>query len=881
MHQRHFRTAQERRGTKLAWGLVLSAGLSVGAIGQPPSEAPPTPPTSSPSDPAPGQAAGPADAQQPQAPVFSSKDAAIGDSQRSRIVRILTRAVLTDLRRLEDARPEDFALATLMLRDAATMAPNDAQVLRRWIEAAAGAGDEASVIEATRRLVKIDPKDTVAQLRLITDRLSSLQSAPARLEAYEKLLASGGNLDVTVRSRLALDAALLARDMGDEETFVGMLKEATKLDSTNKDAAFLAYAYFSQRVEDDKGRLELLANLLMADPLDASVHIQIRDLLAVHGAWEASERFHQVARRILQARGAADIQTRAQDIAMGIARGRAAKALADVQDDLRTAREQQRAAFDKAKDNAAEVSILAPEDVRLGIPLEEARIAAASVAGDSAATATGVTELGKTTQMQLQVLRDPVRRPEGMDEAQAQEESLGAVYRLTMWRHLTQTDSDFAIKTSKDIQEQMAGDDVRRVILDAWVAARSGEGDKALELIAPVLAGEEADAWAYLAQATALETKGDSKTAAVRFREFTAMDPVSPLGAWAWARAMQLDPMGMSPLATQLANYTRTIPRWVDLMVANPDSFQRLSLLQPADAGVMDQTALTMSLRNLAPVPLSLGADRTMNSRVLVGPRIETPRAYPTRLVEAEVVELNQRLRLNPNEELRVTFQPGETAIGWVVDSVSDQATRLRYRALQGFEVDDEGIRRAGAGCLDASSPVVQIAALDESRLEPRSLAQRILEASEARIPALLVASRSMITRIGIDPEQMKELEPVIEAWLGKYPTLPPLLRVLAIMELPTRIEFEPMSFLDAIIFQDPDPIVQRWNLFTRVSRAEDPTLAKLLESDDSAVKRIAQAQKERIDLGLKTFSRTGMIETQPDANPGLDAASGAASGGR
>jgi hypothetical protein len=317
-------------------------------------------------------------------------------------------------------------------------------------------------------------------------------------------------------------------------------------------------------------------------------------------------------------------------------------------------------------------------------------------------------------------------------------------------------------------------------------------------------------------------------------------------------------------------------------MVVNPDSFQRLSLLQPADAGPMDQTALTLSLRNLSPVPLALGADKTMNSRVLVGPRIETPRRYPARIVEAEVVEINQRLRLNPNEELRVAFLPGETAIGWVTDTVSDQATRLRYRALQGFEIDEEGIRRAGAGCADAKSPVLQIAPLDESRLEPESLAQRILEASEARIPALLVATRAIIMRIGGDPEQATELTPIIEAWLGKYPTLPALLRTLAAVELPTRSEFEAMSFMDALIFQDPDPMVQRWNLFARVARAEDPTLAKLGESEDALVKQVARTQKERIELGLKTFSQGGMIGERlgtAEAAPAGDASGGA--GGR
>jgi hypothetical protein len=274
----------------------------------------------------------------------------------------------------------------------------------------------------------------------------------------------------------------------------------------------------------------------------------------------------------------------------------------------------------------------------------------------------------------------------------------------------------------------------------------------------------------------------------------------------------------------------------------------------------MDQTALTLSLRNLAPVPLSLGADKTMSSRVLVGPRIETPRAFPTQLAEAEVVELNQRLRLNSNEELRVAFHPGETSMGWVLDTVSDHATRLRYRALQGFEIDEEGVRRAGAGSADANSSVLQIAPLEDSRIEPLALAQRVLEASEARVPSLLVATRSIITRIGANGERPEDLQPLVEAWIRKFPTLPPVLRAFALVELPNRAEFDPMGFIDMIAFQDPDPMVQRWNLFARVSRADDPTLAKLIASEDEAVRRVAEAQKARIDLGLRTFSSGGII---------------------
>jgi hypothetical protein len=69
-----------------------------------------------------------------------------------------------------------------------------------------------------------------------------LQYADARLSAYDKLLGPRGDaLDPAVRSRLAFDAALLARDHGDEARFLDYLTTSTTLDPTN--------TYFYQSID--------------------------------------------------------------------------------------------------------------------------------------------------------------------------------------------------------------------------------------------------------------------------------------------------------------------------------------------------------------------------------------------------------------------------------------------------------------------------------------------------------------------------------------------------------------------------------------------------------------------------------------------------------
>src|SRR5690606_22072900 len=122
---------------------------------------------------------------------------------------------------------------------------------RLLLEAWYAAGDEAKVIEVTREIIRLDPSDTVAQLRLISDRISRYQSVEERQTAFDRLLGeSGGAIDPSVRSRLALDDALLARELGDEQRFVERLSMATQLDSSNKPAAVLAATYALERLTD-------------------------------------------------------------------------------------------------------------------------------------------------------------------------------------------------------------------------------------------------------------------------------------------------------------------------------------------------------------------------------------------------------------------------------------------------------------------------------------------------------------------------------------------------------------------------------------------------------------------------------------------------------
>jgi tetratricopeptide (TPR) repeat protein len=215
----------------------------------------------------------------------------------------MVRVASVDLRVNPSPGIDDYRLALQVLRQAAALDPKNQDILRLAIDAADQAGDAGAAEGLTRELLKIAPDDEPAQLRLISANISRLQSVTARLAAYDNLLGPRGqSLPVAVRSRLAMDAALLHRERGEIEAFASRLSMAASLDSTNREAASLAYTFFAQRSRDASGRLELLVNLLRADPLDPRTHATLaRELLEV-GAAEPAVRFYANARMLSERR---------------------------------------------------------------------------------------------------------------------------------------------------------------------------------------------------------------------------------------------------------------------------------------------------------------------------------------------------------------------------------------------------------------------------------------------------------------------------------------------------------------------------------------------------------------------------------------------------
>jgi hypothetical protein len=336
--------------------------------------------------------------------------------------RQIERVALMDLRQAASPQAEDYGVATLLCEIADRYAPGNVELARRRAEAAWNWGDAAHVEQATRRIIELDRRDTMGQLRLLSSRFASLQTAEGKIAAYDRV-GESKELDASIRSRFLLDSALLARERGDEEGFVQRLSRAIELDATNKDASVLALAYFEERSDDPWGRLDLATNLLLADPLDPLVHARLAKELAAGGAYHSARRFiRNIAELLRQGGQQPSPDSVLESNVLDILCDGPQKTYGDLNSLISTSRESiasQLRALEQAKQPTA--GLIKPEDWRLDMDREGLRILCALMLDDTAGASSAVRDLGLTAHANVKRLQDPLQRPRSMTEADARE----------------------------------------------------------------------------------------------------------------------------------------------------------------------------------------------------------------------------------------------------------------------------------------------------------------------------------------------------------------------------------------------------------------------------------------------------------------------------
>jgi tetratricopeptide (TPR) repeat protein len=804
--------------------------------------------------------------------------------------RNLARIILSDLALQSPAQERDHVLAADVLGICQEWM-NDESVIRWRLGAASAADDRKLAIELCRELLRRDPRDEMMQYRLISLQLEEIATAEERLARIQRFFtAQGSRLSPVILSRVALDGAVLSQQIGDDAGFVEMLKRATSLDSTNRDAAAAAAAYFSERIDDPIGRLELLANLLLAEPTDPETQVAIGRELAALGAFHEAKRFQDNVAKMLETGRIPETGQLARErlfTRWGIEGPQiVVNTLNNQIEGFRIQAKAQREQAEKALLSTEDIP--KPEEVRLEVLTERLRLIAAVSAGDTKTAGTSALDLRASTASRIYELGDPKMRPAEVNEARAAELTkllkLGVLEALC-WANtyagpriavadgdVVPTDQtaqsfDSALAELEDIaaKEAFAEDDLDYRVTRGWCLLRSARIEEAIADFEYV-GDRRAGAQTGLAEAYTLSNQTEKAMAACRLI-WTSM-PMTLEAMYAYTAMRKLtgredvDP----DLIRRARSFAAGIPGWIDRVSDGGHTFMTLEVdVEPVRTNGLERTVMKIRLRNTSPIPLGVGSDRALNSQLLIGSSMEVGISNIRAYLSPEVTTVGRRYRLMPNEYVEFKYWPEAGSAGWVTDECCDRLVRQRWRIIQGYSQAEDGVISTGPLCLSRESNAQTRNPLAMNVHSNQQLADSLASAAEDQLPGVASIIRArllnpMDDRVTKLPIKMlpAEIEAIAAAAAGRYATLSPEGRMLLCTILPQATIVAEMKAFDDATRTETDPTVLSVVLLTRVTEANDPLFASAKASTDARLARIAKILEERNAEGVAGYADRG-----------------------
>lgn len=780
--------------------------------------------------------------EQVEAPASPLEQALAGEPESGRTIEELladaiARRALLRLRGVASPTPDQYRLAATALEAALRYAPDDLHLLRRLADAQRAAGDEAAELATLRRVVGVDPADTVTQLRLLNHAIRSRQTVQERVEAYDRLLGSAGaGLDASLRSRLALDAALLAREAGDERGFVSRLTLATQLDPTNKGAAVLASRFALSRLEDPLARVETLTNVVLADPLDAQAHQDLARELLAHGAHLGAGRFLDRAAELLARAGRATPPDMRMDRVVVEWRRVGPEAMFARFDDAIAV---ERYSVEQALRAVESGDLPADEAPPPYLPQrwrEESRLAMALAIDDAEQAARALEGLAEIDEADRKALDESDLAPEERERRRAGIEA-SALLR-TLWANGALEGAAGRLEAIEGLIESTTASVIR-----GWIAAREGRFEDA-EAQFDAVGADDARGAAGLAMRYELDDR--PVDAARRHALLVRRAPGSLLGMWARGRIERLldAPVRETAVERELNAYAMALPAALDRMTRDPGSFIDLSV-EHAEAriGVLGRVEVRVRLRNGGVIPLAVGDDAPLNSRVLLSPELTVGGTKVLQGLTPEVVSLATRLRLTPGGSLEVVYWAGQGATGQFMAFFPSARATLRWRGLQGFGVYADGSYGAGAMSRTAMSDMLQRRAPPEALLGLDALVARIgASAGEARLRAIAMALWLLTNggNLPTEDERFALRTAVARAVTDAWPTLAPAERAWILFSTPDSLSVPEAAPIEEAAFADAAPETRLALLMTRAAVFPDRVLPLGDSSDDALAARYA-----------------------------------------
>lgn len=793
-----------------------------------------------------------------------------GPVTREEAAAHLARVASLDLGVHESPGVEDYQVAAEAMAIASEVRPGDAELARLVAAAAWGAGDRARLMEATRTIIRADPADTVAQLRLISANINERQTVEDRLAAYERFLGpDGSRIDASVRSRLALDAALLRREQGDRAGFERMLRQAADLDGTNKDAVSLAARTFGTDAAGAKTVAEWQVRLLYADPLDPHVHLTIARLCANQGALGGAGRFLANGVHLFEiSTGSTPVILREQQLALKWQQ-QGPKAVLDELNpplfDMRT----EAGNIIKARVEAGEPrdDIKDPEDIRYDLGVEQVRLLASHAAGDEDSLKSSLNDLAMTTEDTLAELSKAANQ-RGSDRVAILGEMIRVFMDLQVMRGIVGQEADKFESEIAEFTKSVPGGAEITSRSGPWLMYAKGDPAGAIAAVGTPQPGTLED----LLVALASEKTGDIDRAARIYTVYARQRGLEAYGAFARTRlrAMGREADAESTEGAEIEKILGRVPAWVDRMTLEARAFMLLQVDTPSNTvGPLETTQVRVRLKNTAPIALGLGSGRPIGSRFLISPRPINGEYEYAGTPTPKVLELDRRLRLNPLEEVQAVVEADSAYTDWLRDANAQTSLRDRYRVIQSFQPGPKGGLINGPLSLVGESGIVQRVMLPMSR----SPASDIVAAAGSDDPVLFRAAAVATLSRMISPSQglvfsEDDRRSIAKAWGERFVRASDAERAFLLLTLPHAGQDESMEGFDASAVETivgdglerakADPIVLAAAMLTRVRTPDSPVFELAAQSPDERVRGLGAMLKARVERMGRGYASAG-----------------------
>lgn len=729
---------------------------------------------------------------------------------------------------------DQLSRAQVLLDLALGLAPDRVELWRMQRDLAELRGDEETVQESLGRIVRVDPQDDAAQLALILNRVADAQTLNARMEMVERVLdtPAGKSLSPALRSRLASFAASASQELGDDRKFARRLTEALRLDSSNGEAARLAYGLAVERGDSPLYRGIAAMTWVKAEPTNPEAREVLARLLLEEGVYEqAAQQFDMSLALARTSPAPEQLQAWVMSLAMA---GQTESAM--------TVLSQMERSVAPAEGGAATEPATQP----LPPSLELVRLAALSVDSQPETTRQYFERLQRSLGPLI----------EAGDEAARRELAIAAA----MFGH--------DLESAEAILGDAPADDPTRSLVRGWVALRYGRLDEGRQHLQPLA---EAHPLAALGMAL-LESDADAKASmleTIRKRD--------PQGIPALLAVLNLRKLGREPAATKYGMSLRDAMEqtparlWHADLSVSPWMGMRLTV-EPGRLSYLEPVRGTAILQNLSGVPLSVGEGATLPPRMLVS--VQPSRAgEPLQPMPPMIVDLGRRLSVNPSERYLVEFRLDHSAIGEMLAMNPIEPVTFGVTAIVDPQPTPQGgVRPGPAGALDSvraislvNQPVTSenvqawIAALDsQDRAEQFRAIARLLRVISAPLPAE-AGGAATTTQIGeAIAQRFRNYDAVQQAWVMRF--------------LPSEDGQLPVA-LQRVVEQaqrSNDPLIRLVYLSTHVKDPESPAMNAALRTEDPLIGEFARALRDTL---RRQAEQPQSSETQQPSPPPSDPA--------